>query len=257
MMMKITGASGTAGAAQRGASMYSLRMQSRQKQQKGTTMNDLLGAGPKRAAGKPAAGKRTAGFSQAGMQAMLSAASSMKQAEAQGSIATELEGRAGVLEIEIKMDFGRGTSVEKKEEELAEVEQTAADVGAAQMSSLADVNEAVKEAASAEAEAAVEERRETKQEEKQVSNDSGKRTSGGNVRTAPGSDEAAGPAGVSNAGEASGPAGVSNAGKASGMTDGSNQMGGSGAAGDTAVFAVGAATAGAPLQGYHPVDIRL
>jgi len=49
---------------------------------------------------------------------MISADSSMKRAKVQGSMATQMEGRAGVLESEIKQDAGKGNT-EKKEEELA------------------------------------------------------------------------------------------------------------------------------------------
>ncbi len=38
-----------------------------------------------------------------GMQAMISADSSMKQAKVQGSMATQMEGKAGVLESEMKI----------------------------------------------------------------------------------------------------------------------------------------------------------
>ena len=55
------------------------------------------------------------------MRAMISADSSMKQAKVQGSMATQMEGRAGVLESEIKQDAGKGNT-EKKEEELADLQ---------------------------------------------------------------------------------------------------------------------------------------
>ena len=64
--------------------------------------------------------KKDTGLSQASMQAMLCADSSMKQAKVQGSMATQIQGRASVLESEIKQDAGKGNT-EKKEEELAEL----------------------------------------------------------------------------------------------------------------------------------------
>ena len=83
------------------------------------------------------------------MQAMISADSSMKQAKVQGSMATQIEGRASVLESEIKQDAGKGNT-EKKEEELAELKAKAQSATAAQMSTLADANKSVEEAAKAE-----------------------------------------------------------------------------------------------------------
>ena len=72
-------------------------------------------------------------------KAMISADSSMKQAKVQGSMATQIQGRASVLESEIKQDAGKGNT-EKKEEELAELQAKAQSASAAQMSTLADAN---------------------------------------------------------------------------------------------------------------------
>lgn len=80
------------------------------------------------------------------MQAMICADSSMKQAKVQGSMATQIQGRASVLESEIKQDAGKGNT-EKKEEELAELQAKAQSATAAQMSTLADANKSVEEAA--------------------------------------------------------------------------------------------------------------
>ena len=115
--------------------------QRKEQQMKKTSMDDMLGGsretGPK------------SGLSQASMQAMISADSSMKQAKVQGSMATQMEGKAGVLESEIKMDKGRGASTEKKEEELADLQAKAQAATAAQVSTLADVNKKMEEAAKA------------------------------------------------------------------------------------------------------------
>lgn len=81
--------------------------------------------------------KKDTGLSQASMQEMISADSSMKQAKVQGSMATQIQGRASVLESEIKQDAGKGNT-EKKEEELAELQAKAQSATAAQMSTLAD-----------------------------------------------------------------------------------------------------------------------
>lgn len=85
------------------------------------------------------------GMSQASMQSLISADSAMNQAEVQGNVAAQMNGRADVLEIEIKLDGGRGNSVEAKQEELADVQQRAQNAQAAQLSTLEEANQAMKE----------------------------------------------------------------------------------------------------------------
>lgn len=82
------------------------------------------------------------------MRAMISADSSMKQAKVQGSMATQMEGRVGVIASEIKQDAGKGNT-EKKEEELADLQAKAQSATASQMSSLSDANKSMEEAAKA------------------------------------------------------------------------------------------------------------
>ena len=118
--------------------------QRKEKQQaKGTSMDDMLG-GTK--GGK--SGSKSAGLSQASMTAMISADTSIKQAKVQGSVATSMEGRAGVLESEIKNNHG--ADVTKKKEELADVTQKAQAATASQMNTLAEANKTMEEAAAAE-----------------------------------------------------------------------------------------------------------
>jgi len=93
-----------------------------------------------------------ASFSQEGMQALLSAGSSIKQAGIHKKVAREMEGRAAVLQSEIKLDAGRKRSTEAKQEELAKVEQTAENAKASQFRSLKDANEAIDKAGESEAE---------------------------------------------------------------------------------------------------------
>ena len=93
-----------------------------------------------------------AGLSKSSMQAMISADGSMKQAKVQGSVAKQMEGRAGVLEVEIKLDSARGGSTEAKEKELAEVKEKAMNAAASQMNTLARVNSEVKKAEKADQE---------------------------------------------------------------------------------------------------------
>ena len=92
--------------------------------------------------------KKDTGLSQASMQAMISADSSMKQAKVQGSMATQIEGRASVLESEIKQDAGKGNT-EKKEEELAELYKGTVGDSSTDVLLLADANKSVEEAAKA------------------------------------------------------------------------------------------------------------
>lgn len=110
---------------------------SEKQQAKGSSMDDMLG-GTK---------SGSSGLSQASMTAMISADTSMKQAKAQGSVAVKMEGRAGVLESEIKLDKVRGNDTQKKEEELADVEQKAQAATSSQLSVLADANKTMVEAA--------------------------------------------------------------------------------------------------------------
>lgn len=116
--------------------------QSRSEKQQGknSSMDDMLG-GTKKAENK------SAGLSQTSMTAIISADNSIKQAKVQGSVATRMKGRAGVLESEIKLDKVRGGDTQAKEEELAEVEQKAQTAAASQLSTLADAGRTMEEAA--------------------------------------------------------------------------------------------------------------
>ena len=120
--------------------------QRKEQQAKKSSAEDMLGGSKKTA---PKSGKQSSGLSQASMKAMISADSAMTQAQVQGSVATKMEGRAGVLESEIKLDAARGGNVEAKKEELAEVEQKAALAESAQMNTLATANKELEEAAKA------------------------------------------------------------------------------------------------------------
>ena len=119
--------------------------QRKEKQQaKGTSMDDMLGG----TRGGKSSGK-SAGLSEASMTAMISADISVKQSKVQGSVATKMEGRAGVLESEIKLDEMNGQDATKKREELADVEQMAMKATASQMQMIGEANSAMKEAAEA------------------------------------------------------------------------------------------------------------
>lgn len=124
--------------------------QRREKQQaKSSPMEDMLGGTGNARSAK--AGNKSTGISQASMTALISADSSMKQAKVQGNVTSRFEGRASVLEIEIKLDESRAVNglsanTEGKKAELAEVEQKVMDVTAAQMETLGEVNKSIEEA---------------------------------------------------------------------------------------------------------------
>jgi len=103
------------------------------------------GAGAKPGDAKPGKAKpagKAEGLSQAGMQSMLSADASVKQARVQGRTVTGMEGRAGVLKAEIRQDAGGNTQA--KEAELAETEQRALKAETSQMNTLARANREMK-----------------------------------------------------------------------------------------------------------------
>ncbi|MDE7283861.1 MAG: FlxA-like family protein [Lachnospiraceae bacterium] len=117
--------------------------QRKEKQQaKGSSMDEMLGA-----TGNAKAGSKNSGLSQASMTAMISADNSIKQAKVQGSVATSMEGRAGVLKLEIKTS--EGASLEKKKDDLADIEQRAQEATSSQLSTLAEANKTMEDAAKA------------------------------------------------------------------------------------------------------------
>lgn len=116
-------------------------------QAKGSSMDGMAGGIGN--AGNRKAGSKSAGLSQASMTAIISADNSIKQAKVQGSVATKMEGRSGILESEIKLDQARGDNTQKKEEELARVEQKAQAAASSQLSTLADAGRTMEEAAKA------------------------------------------------------------------------------------------------------------
>ncbi len=115
------------------------------KREQGSDMDELLGT--KQQAKKN--GSQGAGMSAGSMEALISADASMKQADVHGSTAKKMEGKAAVLESEIKLDSGRGGSsnVGYKQEQLAETKAAAERASASQMESLAQANKTVQDAA--------------------------------------------------------------------------------------------------------------
>lgn len=145
--------------------------QRKERQQKGTSMEEYLGGGPKAApAGSAARGSR---MSQAGMEAIISADVSLKQAQAQSGAATRLKGREGVLEGEIRQDKALGIDVGRKEEELADIRQRTQELTAAELSTLENANQELNEAAKAEPESGEAEEADPKKTEADDSREKG------------------------------------------------------------------------------------
>lgn len=122
------------------------REETMKKRTENYSMDEMLGTSPQNN-GKT--GKKSTGLSAGSMEAMISADASVKQADVHGSVAKKMEGRAGVLEAEIKQDSAMGCKPEGKEEALAEVKATASEATSAQMGALAQANKAAQKAAEA------------------------------------------------------------------------------------------------------------
>lgn len=128
---------------------HQIEQRKENQQKSGSSMDDMLGGNRQAAKAK----KGGTGMSSASMQAIISADSSMHQVKVQGAVKSEMEGKAGVLESEIKLDAARGGDTTKKREELAEVEAKAQDITASQMEILSETEKDLKEAAEADREA--------------------------------------------------------------------------------------------------------
>ena len=116
--------------------------QRKEKQVKKASLDNMV-------AGNKSKGTSQSGMNASTMRAMISADSAMAQAQVQGSVASKMEGRGGVLEAEIKLDMALGGDVEKKQEELAEVTQKATKAESAQLNTLADASKELEAAAKA------------------------------------------------------------------------------------------------------------
>lgn len=105
------------------------------------------------------------GLSQGGMQSMLSADAALKQGKVHDSVASRLEGRAGVLEAEIHQGSLLGWNTSAKEKELAQVEKRAENAEHSRTDMLGEANQAVREAGESEEEKAEKEGSEKEKEE--------------------------------------------------------------------------------------------
>lgn len=100
------------------------------------------------------------------MQAIISASSAMTMVQRQGSVAASMKGREGILETEIKLDSARGGNVEKKQEELEEVQKKLTQVQTTQMDTLADANKQLEEARKEDQKAETEAKKKAEKKEK-------------------------------------------------------------------------------------------
>ncbi len=85
-----------------------------------------------------------AGIQNMPMHSLISASSSIDRIKVQGAVKSQMDGKAGVLRAEIKIDAEHG-NVEKKMEELADIEAKAEKVGNMQMNAISDVNKTLRE----------------------------------------------------------------------------------------------------------------
>lgn len=121
------------------------QIEQRKERQKDASMDDKSGESRKAAKQE----SMESGLSKTSMQAMISADSSIKQAKVQGGVAAKLEGKAAVLEIEMKLDGSRGGNTSHKKEEVEDLKEKAQAAESSQLSSLADARKTMEEAAEA------------------------------------------------------------------------------------------------------------
>lgn len=139
---------------------HQMDMRRQQQQERADSMDKML-------EGNDSSGTSKGGsLSQASMKAMVSADSSIKQAKAQESTATKLEGDARNLKAEIRTDLQRGDSVEEKKEALQGLEEKVSNIRASEIGILGDAVSEMKEAKEKENAAGSEEGKETDEKEK-------------------------------------------------------------------------------------------
>lgn len=140
-----------------------VKREEREKKKEESSFDDMMGTKKQESQN----GAPNVGMSADSMTAMVSADVSIKQANTQGSVAKKMEGRANVLEAEIKMDSSRGGNVDLKEAELADAKEAAQKAAASQFASLAQAGETMQNAAKSDK--ADNRTEEEKNEEKNVS----------------------------------------------------------------------------------------
>lgn len=114
------------------------------KEKKDSSLEEMLGKSKKNRDKKE--GDKKQGFSEARMEAIISADSSMKMAKVQGDVSEKMENKVAVLESEIKLDDGRGEGTERKREEADRLEKRAYQAADFQFSTLEEANNKMQEA---------------------------------------------------------------------------------------------------------------
>ncbi len=79
--------------------------------------------------------------------ALLSANTSRQMAHVQSAVKSRMDGHAGVLDSEIKLDSARGGDTKKKQEELDELQKKASELAETTINTLTTANEDLKKAA--------------------------------------------------------------------------------------------------------------
>lgn len=121
-----------------------VKREEREKKKEESSFDDLMGTQKQ----KNQSNNANVGMSASSMSAMVSADVSIKQANVQGSTAKKMNGKANVLETEIKLDMSRNGSsnVALKEAELANAKEAAQKATSEQLASLAQAGEELKNA---------------------------------------------------------------------------------------------------------------
>lgn len=121
-----------------------VKREEREKKKEKSSFDDLIGTQKQKTGNNSA----SVGMSADSMTAMISADVSLKQANTQGSTAKKMNGKANVLETEIKLDMSRNGSsnVGLKEAELADAKEAAQKATSEQLASLAQAGEELKNA---------------------------------------------------------------------------------------------------------------
>lgn len=105
-----------------------------------------------RSAGRQKEQEQKGVMSKDSMNAMLSADSAVRQADANGTIVTRMEGEKRVLAGEIRQDKARGINTAKQEEKLSDMEERIRDVTGTQIKTLAEAGKKLQDTSKKEAE---------------------------------------------------------------------------------------------------------
>ncbi len=113
-------------------------------QSTGSSTDGIQGGQPK--ANSITQNVKGTGLSQAGMMAVISGDNVLKQAQVHECVVTNMNGRVGILESEIKLNKLRGASTESQEAELANVQENIKNATSSQIEVLVDANGKMPEA---------------------------------------------------------------------------------------------------------------